>query len=535
MLKAVRVDPGVAPADAGPGAVAGAIAFETKDVDDLLASGLSFGGLLSTEYQSQGDTIASSLALFGRRGGFEYLAYGKIADGGVRDDGDGVDIVGSGTDVVSGLAKVAYNGADGSRVELSYERVEDDAQRPLRADFAGLEDAFETRTYALERENLVLSYTGGGGNAIWNPRVQLAFNATDLYTAPLPGRTDAYSGTSNSLTGKIENDFTLQAGLVKAGIDFYLDKTDITGEDGTEFFAEEKADNLGLYVQGEFDVADRARVTSGLRYDFQTFEGVDGTEYDNSGLSVNLAGDYDVTDQVTLSAGASRVWGGIALAESFLFDPGWVYPDEIEPVTSENYYIGATAQFGAFDLNAKVFQTNVENARTLYDSTTDRFGASPGLTSALDTKGFEIGGRYNWNAGFVRVAYAKVDSKIDGNDADSYAGRYLTTPLGDNLVIEAVHSLSAIDMTLGATAQITFDEEVDYRFGEARTLEGYKVVDIFAEYRPAGYDGLTIRGTIGNLLDETYSQRASYGQEFEGVAALNEPGRNVKISASYEF
>ena len=54
LLRAVRVDPGVAPADAGPGAKAGAIAFETKDVDDLLPEGRSVGGRVSGEFQDTG-------------------------------------------------------------------------------------------------------------------------------------------------------------------------------------------------------------------------------------------------------------------------------------------------------------------------------------------------------------------------------------------------------------------------------------------------------------------------------------------------
>lgn len=39
LLKRARVDPGVAPADAGPGALGGAIAYETVDVADVLAPG----------------------------------------------------------------------------------------------------------------------------------------------------------------------------------------------------------------------------------------------------------------------------------------------------------------------------------------------------------------------------------------------------------------------------------------------------------------------------------------------------------------
>ena len=96
------------------------IAFETKDVDDLLAPGLSYGGIFSTEYQTNGDIFVNSLALMTRQGPFEALAYGKYATGGTRQDGAGNDILGSGTNVVSGLAKLAYTLDNGGRFELSY-------------------------------------------------------------------------------------------------------------------------------------------------------------------------------------------------------------------------------------------------------------------------------------------------------------------------------------------------------------------------------------------------------------------------------
>ena len=279
----MRVDPGVAPADAGPGAMAGAIAFETKDVTDLLEEGRSFGGRFITEYQSNGNVFTNSLAIFGVTGGFEYLAFGKYADGGLREDGDGIDITGSGTQLTSGLAKIAYNGANGSRLELSYENVRDDAQRPLRADFAGLRGVLATRTYTLERQNLVLSYQFGNTTDMWNPSVQIAYNSTDLYTGPMPGSTDAYSGETTSFTGKFVNEFMVSNGTVKAGADFYSDVADINGEGTAIFFAEEKATNFGLFVQAELDLTDRFRLSTGARYDFQEFEGVDGTTYDNDG------------------------------------------------------------------------------------------------------------------------------------------------------------------------------------------------------------------------------------------------------------
>ncbi|KRS11656.1 hypothetical protein XM53_15415 [Roseovarius atlanticus] len=533
LLKAVRVDPGVAPADAGPGAMAGAIAFETKDVGDLLEEGRTFGGRFITEYQSNGDVFTNSLALFGVSGRFEYLAFGKYADGGVREDGSGGEITGSGTGLTSGLAKVAFNADNGGRLELGYEIVRDDAQRPLRADFAGLRGVLDTRTYTLERQNLVLSYRFGNTTEIWNPSVQIAYNSTDLYTGPMPGATDAYSGKTTSFTGKIQNEFQVANGTVNAGLDFYSDVADINGEGTAVFFAEEQATNIGLFVQAELDITERIRLSTGARYDFQEFEGVDGTRYENDGLSANIAGDFDVTDAITVSAGASRVWGGIALAESFLFDTAWTYPASIEPVTSENYYLGANYRVGNWDFNAKLFKTDIDNARTLLDPATGLFNGGPGQVSDLDTEGYEIGAAYTWTTGFARIAYADIDTKVNGGPADSYIGRYLTTPLGDNLVFEVANTWDRLGLTLGADAQIVFDTSAAGAPGGE--IDGFEVVNAFAEYTPRRMENLTVRAEIDNIFDETYTERATYGQEFATVTPLREPGRSFNLRATLRF
>ncbi|WP_341367737.1 TonB-dependent receptor domain-containing protein [Yoonia sp. BS5-3] len=529
LLKAVRVDPGVAPADAGPAALAGAIAFETKDVDDLLEPGRTFGGRFSTGFESNGETASANLALYGRNGNFEYLVFGNVADGDVQEDGNGDTILGSSTSLESGLAKVAYNGTDGSRIELSYERVEDAAQRPFQADFAGTIGATSTRLYGLTRQNLVLSYTGGNTTNLWAPFLQLAYNTTELETGESAFGT--FGGTSESVTGKAQNEFTIDSGTIVVGADFYSDSVNIEEVGGGGFFAEELAQNIGLFAQGRFDLADRARVSTGARIDAQRFEGLDGTSYENVGASSNVAADVDVTDTITLSAGVSHGWGGIALAESFIMDTGWVYPDEIEVARSENIYIGAATHLGALELDAKVFRTVIENARTPQ--------GTPETTSDLESVGFEMGAQYKWAQGFVKFGYANINSEINGVQADSYSGRYLTTPVGEQIVLEVGHTFDAIGVTVGGDAQIALERTDLYNFGsDASPLPQYEVVNAFAEYKPRQLTGLTVRGEVANLFDAQYADHATYGQEFvdsDDLIPLYEPGRSFGVRVTYEF
>ena len=536
LLKAVRVEPGVAPAGAGPGALAGAIAFETKDVADLLEDGDGFGGYASPEVSSNGDTTSLSGAVYGRSGGFEYLAFGKTADGDIRTDGDGDDIVGSGTDLQSGLGKVAYEATGGDRIELSFERVNDDAARPYRANIGQITGGRPvplTRNYDIERTNLILTYSDSSPTDLYDPTVRLAFSDTDL-TVTEPDQT--IFGSTDSLNGEVSNTFTLPNGTVTAGIDFYDDTAtldyDYLPDRSFDETGEESLRNIGLFAQARLDLSDALRLSYGARADFQDFTGTDGNAFDDEGLSGNVSVDYDVTPDTTLSAGYSRVWGGVLLAENFIINPAWTYPEDgIDPATGRNIYLAARTDIGSLGLSGKVFRSEIEDAR-LPDY---RLGSA--VTRNVESEGFEIGVDYGWSNGSARLAYASIDTEVDGRQADSDLGRYLTAPLGERLTVEVIHTFADIGLTIGGDAEFVFEEDSYDPYSDApgQTLDSYTVVNVFTEYTPRQFSNVVFRGEINNLLDETYASRATYGQEYPGVVPLREPGRTFEIGATFRF
>ena len=67
------------------------------------------------------------------------------------------------------------------------------------------------------------------------------------------------------------------------------------------------------------------------------------------------------------------------------------------------------------------------------------------------------------------------------------------------------------------------------------TVEGYEVVNLFAEYVPASFENLTLRLDINKVFDETYIRRGTYGQEYPSVTPLNGPGRSFLLSAKAQF
>lgn len=532
LLKAVKVAPGVASADQGPGALGGALAFETKDVADLVEQGDDFGGFTALEFNSNGGTVTTGNAIYGRQGGFEYLGYLKYAGGNEFKDGSDNEVVGSGVNLWSGLAKFAFETADAGRFELSYERLIDDNARPFRANMGGVlvgRPVPPTQIYDFDRQNIVLSYQDARG-PMWNPEFVVAFSSTDLSTGD-PGATS--DGHTQSFNGKVENTFELSLGDIVAGLDFYQDSTDLAYTDtGVDYASKEKASNVGAFVQANLEPTDYLTLSAGLRADHQKFTGVDGSEFEDSGVSSNISGEIMLGDNLTVSAGYSNVWGGAVLAESFLLNPAWTYAGGVEAVTSENHYLAAEYETNGFTFKGKKFRTAIDNARA------PSWSGGSALTSDLVSDGYELGVGYDWGVGFVNVAYADVTTELNGAPADSYTGNYLTMPLGQTVSVEIGHKFQDLGLTVGADAQIALEESAasDTGAGGAdQPIAGYEVLNVFAEYKPRKMENLTVRAEINNLFDETYAARGTYGQEFAVVVPLYEPGRSVKLMATLNF
>lgn len=538
LLQAVRIDPGVAPADAGPGALAGALEYETVDVEDLLDEDDNFGGSFKTEYDSNGDVFTNSLTTYARVGRFEALAFARYATGNDRTDGNGNTIIGSTTNLASLLGKLAYESEGGGRFEFSMEQVSDDALRPYRANIGAIiggRPTPETRSYDLTRTNLSFEYTTINPTAFWDPTLRLSYSGTTLINDELSLSTRAYSeGETTSLNGEVSNKFELAFGELNAGVDFFTDETFLNYENATtpawNETAGEELTNIGVFAQLRMEPTANTRLSTGVRGDFQQFTGIDGSEQSTSGLSFNASGEVDVSANLTLSAGYSHVWGGIELAENYILNSAWDYSAaDIEDVTSDNFYLAASYDAGWGVLDGKVFSTAIDNSRAA------SWGGGPALAADVEATGFELGFSRDWNSGFVRIGYANTDTEVNGLNADSYNANYLTIPLGEIVTLQAAHQFNN-GVVIGGDVQHALDFTLtDTAYSSSVDLAGYTVVNTFVEYRPDNVDGLTVRAEVNNLLDEAYVARATYGQDFASVEPNYEEGRSFGLSVEYAF
>ncbi|MBA4723396.1 MAG: TonB-dependent receptor [Alcanivorax sp.] len=529
LLKAARASAGVAAADAGPGALGGSLAYETVDAADLLAPDDNAGAFLDGRYASNGDTRSVAGAAFGRAGGFEGLGYIKHTDGNDYEDGNGDTARFTAPGLISGLVKVAYEDAGAGRFELSHEVVNDDAARPYRANFAGLDGGRpvpDSRVYDLTRRNTVFNYQRDTGQGYWNPAVTLAHNETELDTreVPLsaPDTRVVYTGITESVSATLKNVAHTRFANITFGLDHYDDSA-IFREAGSADL-EEAARNTGVFVQFRQDLWERLELSYGARYDDQTFTGTDDSHHDDEGVSSNVFGEFHVNDHLSLNAGYTDVWAGTALAENYILNGAWDYAN-LEPVRAHNRTAGLHLHRGGFFAEANRFRTAIANARV------PSYGGDPAAVADFDIDGYDLAVGYMGRLGEVSVKYANIDSEKDGDPATSYDGNYFTAPLGELITVSGVFAVPRWPLELGASAEIALDND-DVESNGAKQ-EGYTVVDIYAEYRPV--PPLTLRLSVDNLNDEDYVDRASYGQEFPDVSPLLEPGRSIALQARYDF
>lgn len=515
LLKAARVDPGVAPADAGFSALGGSIVYETVDVQDLLIGDRNFGAFADVSYETNGKTFTETGSAYGRHGGFELLAYGKLANGEDYKDGDGNTVVGSSADFYSLLGKAAYEADNGYRIELTAQQVSDDTLRPYRANIGAINGVYTTRRYDIKRTNFSFNVNRAETEGLWNPELLVGYSGNDN-RVPEPYGSEGSGGTWNA---KIENVFQFSEGnTLTTGVDLLSQVGDYT--DPAESY-QESVTNTGAYVQARLTPIERIRLSFGGRADANRFEGKDDTTLTNYGLSGNAFAEVDVYGGFSVNAGYSNVFGGIDLEETFEYWRSWDY-DNLKPVRAENVTAGVKFEQGGWFAEGNVFNTQFSNYRD-GDQNVD-----------FSSWGYNVGGGYNWGSGFAKVAYSDVRLSVSNNQLESYYLINIGAGVGQKISAEVAQTFDTIDLTVGATvdAALEYDGYVSAGYDP---LDAYTVVNAYAEYKPKQFEYLSLRLDALNLFDETYADRATYGQEYDSVTPLYEPGRSFRLSARLRY
>lgn len=530
LLKSVEVSEGIAPADAGPNALAGGLAYTTKDARDFLDGQDGIGGLASLRGGTNGEGFRRSMTLFGQQGGFEWLLNGTRQTGSDYADGDGNEVPGTEADLSAYVLKFAHTSDTGKRLSFSASETKDTGTRSAQAGPGGI--LFTRPDFAevvgrpsqfidgySRRTSYSLTYTDEAPQGWFAPTVQLSFNEQEIDASGV-------WGLNTSLSGVFENEFQLGNGTVTAGIDFFRETAEGKGRGPGPFASsgKETLSSIGLFAQTRQDLGDRVSVSYGGRIDHQKFKGADGSAFEDTGVSLNGAVDYMLTESLSLNAGMASSWGGFELGEAALINFGgaWNY-NGFTSSRSQTARIGLRYGSGPWAASGALFKTAIDDIAAVLPT-----GGARGALVDLSSQGFDGSVSWTGEKAYAKLNYTYADVELDGNPIGSTA-YYFGRPTGHIFALEAAYDVSS-QWRVGGTAEIALENNEG-----TNTLPGYEVLDVYASYKPTRFDGLEIRMDVKNLFDATYASRNADGLGLSNVVALNEPGRTISLTANLRF
>lgn len=426
---------------------------------------------------------------------------------------------------------MAYESDEGHRIEYSGQQMEDVALRNRRANFGNAPWNPLTNVYDTTRTVHSLRYENVNGFGLWDPSATLGFSENEIGSI---SSTDSTVGITRTYTATIKNKFHLSDNnSITAGLDYQDQKSTASGSwlgSNTPF---EQNETIGIFAQARLEPTGRLKISTGLRYDWSSFIGQDfaqsgsAFEDDSSGASGNLSLVYDVTDELSLRGAYSNVFGGYRVEDNFLFYQTWDYSG-MKPSRANNVVLGADWQGGAWTFGGEIFQTQIDNTRSLTGAAVDSYD--------FESRGFNLGATYGWTDGFARFTFSQTENYVDGEKASGYYLLDSGAPLGSVLSLQVQQEISRWNTVVGAhvDAALTYDSGATDD-PDVQEMPGYEVLNLFAEYTPPSYENVTIRASIDNVFDRTYSDRATYGGDYDGFPTLNEPGRNLRLEASVKF
>ncbi len=532
MLKSVEVESGIAPADAGPNALGGSMSYETKDARDILVPNDPFGGSAKIQYNSNTKGFTEWLTLAGQHEGFEALAYVQNSNQGNYKDGDDNEVAGIGDGSKNGLGKIAFTGNEGSRIEAFASHLEDEGVRPARPNFGSLTNGAAPQWISYKDTSLGVSYVDEQPSGLLAPELSLNYSKTHLDVPKLNGTTHIESEIE-TLNGKAANTFDVGMGNIKTGVDFYHDEAtgggDTTGAAGRAGRYTETTTNVGVFSQARLSLTDDWRVSFGGRGDQQWFEGIDGTDFSEFGLSGNANTEYDLTDELMVYGGLGTSFGGLPLGESAIynFTGIWNY-DGFKPSRSHNYKAGARYSLEQWDFDGNLFYNKINGSHSLEYTTRN-------TTSDLETRGVNLSATWTYGPGFVRAAYTHTDVERDGKVPLSNDASYQGVIVGDIVNFEIAHRFDDMGIQVGSTSELALSDDDPEKNGNAK-LDTYFVANLYGEWTPAALsDSVTLRVDALNIFDRDYVARTTPGYDSGRIEPYHEPGRTFLVSAKVAF
>jgi len=535
ILKAVEVQVGTN--SVINGGLGGGIAFETKDAKDLLTPDRPLGARVYGTYASN-DYVGYSLTGYGQLNQtLDALAYFDAAHRDNPENGNGEESVGNDGDIRNVLLKTGWDINATHRLELTYDRYQDEGDYAPRPDMGVATNRSITGTLVYpteyERQTLTLGYEVDLGDAL-NLQATVYRNEMDLWrdealNTRAPYRYAAGNSTHTGVKVLAETIVTWGTldNILRYGLDVYRQETEYQ-EDST-FISGEEADSAAVYLEDEIFLTDDLSVTPGVRYNRYSVDSK-ASDATFTEFTWGLAAAYTLNEQWAFNASTTRLFKGPTLSEVFIgagrdleFNP------DLETTTGFNHEIGVlysqynTLGFDTLNVGLTVFRGE------FHDYIDDEGTGSFVNLGDYDIEGFEASLNLRKGNFSGRFSYAQSESE------NQLTGVPLGRQVGDSISAGLSYTLPQQGLSVNWQSLITLDEEYFKK-------ESYDVHNFTLRWLPTRLkQRLTLTFGVENILDAYYVSHASrIGDSVHpvfGPLLLNdyEPGRNIKLSVAYVF
>jgi hemoglobin/transferrin/lactoferrin receptor protein len=549
LLKRVEVNAGAGDALSGAGALGGSIRFITKDPEDLLKPDQQFGGLLKGTFSSNTDSFKTNTTLFGRvTDDWSAMASVTKYDQDNYEDANGDEQLGTESDQSFLFAKLVGHLTDSQTLRLSYEKREDEGDRPQRPQWVvspppvGLPARRGNLAYPLEieRETVTANYEL---NPIDNPYLNLGFTLYNTETELFQnGPFGPYYANGESTGFDLRNASILGMHTVTYGVDYRDDKSTAGSADNKSAF-EFKSEVTGVYIQDDMQLTDALLLTAGLRYDdYELKNEVDASKLDADEVSRNVGINYHFTDAWSTFASYSEAFKGPQAQDAFKFD-GTVIDPDIKPEDAENIELGVAYDSLTWFASAKAYRSEIKDVIAIADAL-----VRPqvyGNIGTLESDGyiFELGHR--WEKLMAKIGYHYNDANVDGIDANAYDHNGIANTVRNTVTAQLDYQFNP-QWTFGWNARfvqgrddIDYGDQVTYPDVEV-DQPGYGVHDFYTQWLPSLSEVVRITLTVRNIFNKDYIDHASVADftdvpQYGLVRGYNEPGRDVRLSVAWQF
>ena len=530
------------------GGLGGGVYFETKDANDLLRYDEKFGVRVFGGYATN-DSHQGSLTAYGKLSEkIDVMLYGQGVSRDDFKDGEGNETFGSAGAVYNALGKIGFEPSENHRFQLSYDLYRDSGDYSPRPDMSG--DANQGLSQSdliptdYDRDTITLSYelTGDkhkGKVTVYQSKTEIIRDES-VITGRWPLDRKSVNTAENNNTGanvKFQSDVELLSldNEVIYGVDYIKQKS--TSAYGGSTFMNESATTSAAFVENKLYVIDDLSFTAGLRYEDYDRKAETGS-HSFDALTWGLASEWDITSDWTLFASARSLFKGPELLETFIkYQDVAHLDDDIKAETGLNTQGGIKYNT---DYNEHSFGSSVTIFKTQIDDyIAEAYQASSRSyliynSGDVEFTGFEVSGTYGYEMFMSKLSYSRTDNEDNTNGGPVINGAGRSSDMGDSIALTLDYQSLELDTVFGWTSIVVLDE-TNVQDG-APDKEGYDVHNLYVQWLPSSAENLSITFGIDNVFDEQYVSHASRsGLARTTVTDDYEPGRNYKVSGSYQF